>query len=67
MEETPQEIQYSHIYLSETAQNKSDTKIVELKNLKSNGVYTEIEDNNQSCFFQHDGSIKEVSRRKANN
>ena len=34
-EDTPEEIQYSHIYLSETGQNKSDAKITELENWKS--------------------------------
>ena len=48
-EDTPEEIQYSHIYLSEIEQNNSDAKIAELENWKSQGVYTEIEDNNQLC------------------
>ena len=39
--DAPEKIQYTHIYLSEIEQNKSDTKLAELENLKSQGVYTE--------------------------
>ena len=48
-EDTPEEIQYWHIYLSEIEQNKSDGKTAELESWKSQGIYTEVENNNQTC------------------
>ena len=39
--DAPEKILYTHIYLSEIEQNKSDTKLAELENWKSQGVYTE--------------------------
>ena len=49
-EDASEEIQYSHIYFSKIEQNKSDAKIAELDNWKSQGIYTEVKDNIQSCF-----------------
>ena len=41
----PEKIQY----LSEKEQNKSDAKKAELEHWKSQGIYTEVEDDNQPC------------------
>lgn len=45
-EDKPGKIQY----LSEKEQNKSDAKKAELENWKSQGIYTEVEDDNQPCI-----------------
>ena len=40
---------YSHIYLSEKEKSKSDPKIAELQNWKSQGIYSKVENKNQPC------------------